>query len=155
MSAHSDNSIVIDAPFDVVWEMANDIPLWPELFAGEYAAAEVLERDESRVRFRLTTEPMPDGRSYSWVSERHLDRERGTVSSRRLEPGPFRYMHIFQSFTSVDGGVQLRWVQDFEARPDAPFTDAQMLARINAGSEANLRRHKELIEARALAAERG
>jgi aromatase len=154
MSAHSDNSIVIEAPFDLVWEVANDVEQWPELFAGEYTEAEVLDRDDGYVRFRLTTAPAPDGRQYRWVSERHLDRERGTVSARRLETGPFRYMHIFQSFTAVEGGVELRWVQDFEARPDAPFGDAEMLERINGGSAVNLRQHKAVIEARAAAAGR-
>jgi len=151
MSAHTDNEIVVAAPLALVWEVANDVERWPELFAGEYAAAVVLERDEERVRFRLTTAPGPDGRSYTWVSERYLDRARGTVSARRVEPGPFRYVHLFQSFTPVAGGTRLRWVQDFEARPDAPFTEAGMRRRIEAGARANLRRHKAVIEALAAA----
>jgi hypothetical protein len=40
----------------------------------------------------------------------------------------------------------VRWVQDFEMSPRAPFTDTQMTSRINAGSEGNLRRHKQVIE---------
>ena len=44
------------------------------------------------------------------------------------------------------GGTTVRWVQDFEMRPGAPFTDDQMTARINAGSAANLARHKKVIE---------
>lgn len=155
MSGHTDNRIVIDAPIDVVWRVANDVRQWPELFAGEYAKAEVLEEEADRVRFRLTTEPTPEGQSYSWVSERHMDRERGCVSSRRIELGPFRYMHIFQSFTPVDGGVELRWVQDFEVRPGAPLTDEQFKARIDEGSQENLRNHKAVIEARARAAVAG
>jgi aromatase len=155
MSAHTDNEVLIAAPLDLVWEVANDVERWPELFAGEYAAAEVLERDGDRVRFRLTTAPGPDGRSYTWVSERCLDRGRGTVSSRRIEPGPFRYVHLFQSFTAVADGTRLRWVQDFEARPEAPFTDEGMRRRIDAGAQANLRRHKEVIEALAAAGVRG
>jgi len=152
MSAHTDNEVFIAAPLPLVWEVANDIERWPELFAGEYEAAEVLERTDDRVRFRLTTAPGPDGATYRWVSERCLDRARGTVSARRLEPGPFRYMHLFQSFTAVEGGTRLRWVQDFEARPDAPFTDEQMRRRIDTGARANLHRHKEVIEGLAAAA---
>jgi aromatase len=152
MSAHTDNQVVIAAPLEVVWDVANDIERWPELFAGEYAAAEVLERDEDRVRFRLTTAPGPDGDSHCWVSERCLDRQRRTVSARRVEPGPFRYMHLFNSFTSVEGGTRLRWIQDFESRPDAPFTDEEMRRRIDAGSRVNLRRHKVVIEGMVAAA---
>jgi aromatase len=151
MSAHTDNEIVIAAPLELVWEVANDVERWPGLFAGEYAAAEVLERSEDRVRFRLTTAPGPDGGTYRWVSERCLERRRGSVSARRVEPGPYRYMHIFHSFTAVAGGTRLRWVQDFEARPDAPFTDEGMRRRIDAASRVNLRRHKEVIEALAAA----
>jgi aromatase len=147
MSAHTDNEVVIAAPVELVWGVANDVERWPELFAGEYAAAEVLERSDDRLRFRLTTAPGPDGATYRWVSERCLDRARGTVSARRVEPGPFRYMHLFQSFTAVEGGTRLRWVQDFEARPDAPFTDEEMRRRIDAGARVNLRRHKDVIEA--------
>jgi aromatase len=154
MSAHTDNEIVIEAPPDLVWEVANDVERWPELFAGEYAAAEVLERDGERIRFRLSTPPGPDHRADRWVSERFLDRRRGAVSARRVDPGPYRYMHIFHSYTAVDGGTRLRWVQDFEARPDAPFTDDEMRRRIDAASQVNLRRHKEVIEALAAAAVR-
>jgi len=154
MSAHTDNEVVIAAPLPLVWEVANDVERWQELFAGEYAAAEVLERSDDRVRFRLTTEPGPDGAAHRWVSERFLDRGRGTVSARRVEPGPFRYVHLFQSFTAVEGGTRLRWVQDFEARPDARFTDEEMRRRIDAGARVNLRRHKEVIEALAAAGAR-
>src|SRR5215468_1612678 len=146
MSAHTDNEVVIEAPLNLVWEVANDIERWPELFAGEYARAEVLERDDDRVRFRLTTTPGPDGAVHRWESERWMDRARGTVQARRIEPGPFRYVHIFQSFTAVAGGTRLRWVQDFEARPDAPFSDEEARRRIDAGARGNLRRHKEVIE---------
>ena len=149
MSAHTDNSIVIDAPLDLVWAMANDVESWPKLFVGEYAGATVLDRDGNRIVFRLTTCRMEDGRSYSWVSERVLDPERRCVSARRIELGPFRYMSIFQSFEQVPDGVRLRWVQDFEVGDRAPFTDEQMARRINDNSRLQLQHHKELIEAEA------
>jgi len=56
VSGHSDNSIVINAPMDLVWDMTNDIESWPELFS-EYAAAEVLTRQGNTVTFRLTMRP--------------------------------------------------------------------------------------------------
>jgi len=147
MAGHTDNEIFIAAPFDVVWELANDVESWPELFDGEYAAVEVLERHPGRVRFRLTTTPV-DGKVYSWTSERCMDRAAGTVAARRLESGVFRYLHIFQSFTPTDGGVVLRWVQDFELRPDAPIDVQRMQARIDSGCRQNLARHKLLSECR-------
>src|SRR4030088_2067330 len=129
VSAHTDNEIVIEAPLSLVWSMVNDVESWPSLFVGEYAAAEVLERNEERIVFRLTTTPDAEGKSYSWVSERVLDNERHCVSSRRVELGPFRYMHIFQELEPRPDGVRLRWVQNFEVRQGAPFTDEQMAAR--------------------------
>jgi aromatase len=152
MSAHTDNEIVIEAPLSLVWSIANDVESWPSLFVDEYAAAEVLERTDERIVFRLTTTPDADGRSYSWVSERVLDAEHHRVSSRRVELGPFRYMSIFQELEQRPDGVRLRWVQDFEVRPGAPFTDEQMAARINSNSRQQLRYHKEKIEAVALRA---
>lgn len=147
MAEHTDDELFIAAPFDLVWETVNDVEAWPELFAGEYAKAEILERTADWIRFRLTTEPH-GGTAHQWVSDRYLDRENGTVTARRLEPGPFRYMHIFQSVTPAEGGVRLRWVHDFEARPGAPFTDEQMRERIGANAKVNMRRHKEIIERR-------
>jgi aromatase len=146
MSGHTDNEIEIEAPADVVWEEANRLEQWPELFAEEYASVVVVDRAPDRVTFRITTKPMEDGRSYSWVSERALDPERRLVVARRVETGPFLYMHIVHSYTECEQGTRVRWVQDFEMRPGAPFTDEQMTARINHGSEQNLKRHKQVIE---------
>ena len=39
-----DNSVVIDAPMELVWDMTNDVAGWPDLFT-EYASAEILGRD--------------------------------------------------------------------------------------------------------------
>lgn len=149
MAGHTDNRIVIEAPIDLTWAMANDVASWPELFEGEYAEAEVMHRDPTRVLFRLTTVPGEDGRTFSWVSERMLDEERHTVLARRVELGPFRYLHIYQSFEEGPDGVVVRWVQDFEVSDGAPFTDEQMETRINANSRTQLQRHKKLIEAAA------
>src|ERR1017187_169548 len=146
MSAHTDNSIIIKAPVDVVWEEANRLEQWPVLFAEEYAQVDVLTRDQDRITFRITTKPREDGRSYSWVSERVLDPEQHRAVARRVETGPFLYMHIFHSFDECPEGTRVRWVQDFETRPQAPFTDEQMASRINAGSEGYPLRHKEVIE---------
>lgn len=147
MSAHTDNEIVIDAPVDVVWEEANDLAQWPLLYDGEYEQAEILDGPPDRVVFRLTMKPQEDGRRYSWVSERVPDVASGLVIARRIETGPFLYMHIVHAYSAAsDGSTRMRWIQDFEMRPGAPFTDEQMAARINSGSEHNLRTHKQVIE---------
>jgi aromatase len=146
MAAHTDNEVTIAAPLELVWRIANDVQNWPNLFVEEYAKAEILERHEDRLVFRLTTTPDEQGRSFSWVSERFLDHAGRTTTSRRLSAGPLVYMHIFQHFEPVDGGVRLRWVQDFEVRPAAPFTDAQLAERINGNSRIQLAEHKRFME---------
>jgi aromatase len=146
MSAHTDNEIVIDAPVDVVWEEANDLAQWPVLFAEEYDRVDVLDGSGGRVTFRITTKPQENGQQYSWVSERTPDLENHRVTARRVQTGPFLYMHLMHEYIPTGDGTKVRWVQDFEMKPGAPFTDEQMAARINHGSARNLARHKEVIE---------
>jgi len=151
MAGHIDNSVVIGAPMDLVWEMTNDVASWPELFS-EYAAVEVLGRDGDTVRFRLTLRPDENGQVWSWVSERIADPASRTVRARRVETGPFEYMRIRWEYADVDGGVRMRWVQDFHLRPDAPLDDAAMTERLNRGTAREMAHIKRKIEASARAA---
>ncbi|GGP85375.1 SRPBCC family protein [Saccharothrix coeruleofusca] len=145
MSGHTENEVVIDAPMDVVWERTNDIERWPELFS-EYASVEVLEREGDRVLFRLTMHPDEQGRVWSWVSERVTDRANRTVTARRVETGPFQRMDIRWTYEEVDGGVLMRWVQDFAMKPDAPVDDAGMTRHINENSRVQMALIKRKVE---------
>lgn len=49
MAGHTENSITVDAPFDLVWEMTNDLENWPRLFS-EYASVDILSRRATRRR---------------------------------------------------------------------------------------------------------
>jgi aromatase len=93
VAGHVDNSIVIDAPLELVWDVTNDVASWPGLFS-EYAEAVILERRGDTVRFRLTMHPDENGKVWSWVSERTADPKTHTVRAHRVETGPFRYMNI-------------------------------------------------------------
>jgi aromatase len=132
-AGHTDNSVLIAADPDLVWDLTNDVTRWPGLFT-EYESVQVLGRDGDTVRFRLTTRPDERGQVYSWISERTTDRPRRRVVARRVEPGPFRYMNIRWSYRPEGGGTRMRWVQDFAMRPDAPLDDAAMTERINANT---------------------
>ncbi|GGM71823.1 putative polyketide cyclase [Longimycelium tulufanense] len=145
MAGHTDNSIVIAAPFDLVWELTNDVTRWPRLFT-EYAAAEVLERTEDTVRFRLTMHPQPDGTVWSWVSERRMDRAAREVRARRIELGWYEYMHLHWTYAEVPGGVLMRWRQDFEVRSDAPVTTQQIQEKINRSTKIQMAHIKERVE---------
>jgi mannose-6-phosphate isomerase-like protein (cupin superfamily)/ribosome-associated toxin RatA of RatAB toxin-antitoxin module len=145
MAGHTEQSIVIDAPFQLVWDMTNDVPAWPGLFS-EYAKAEVLKRAEDTVTFRLTMHPDENGQVWSWVSERRLDRAAREVSARRIETGPFEYMDIHWIYREEPGGVRMTWIQDFHMKPTAPVTDEQMTDRLNSASPVQLSLIKERVE---------
>ncbi|AWK08769.1 polyketide cyclase [Streptomyces spongiicola] len=143
--ALTDNTVVIDAPMELVWEMTNDVGSWPQLFS-EYAGAEILGRDGSTVRFRLTLHPDEDGRVWSWVSERTPDPDTRTVRARRIETGPFEHMDIFWTYTATDGGVEMRWRQEFTVRSGLPFGEEEMTDRLNTNTRREMRRIKALVE---------
>jgi aromatase len=148
VAGHTDNAVVIDAPMELVWDMTNDVASWPSLFS-EYSAAEILERRGDTVRFRLTMHPDEAGNAWSWVSERTVSPATRTVRAQRVEPGWFEYMQILWSYRATPAGVEMRWIQDFAMRAEAPLDDAAMTGRLNANTAVQMKRIKELVEARA------
>ena len=149
---HTDNSVWIDAPPDLVWDITNDLRQWPSLFS-EYAAVDILEESADTVRFRLTMHPDAQGTAWSWVSERRMDRDLREVQAHRVETGPFDYMRIFWSYRPAGNGTQMRWVQDFWMRPQAPIDTAGMTARINTNSVTQMALIKSKVEAAARGSE--
>ncbi|WP_436494930.1 SRPBCC family protein [Actinokineospora sp. HUAS TT18] len=150
MSGHTDNSILIDAPLDYVWERTNDIEAWTELFS-EYSIAEIIEQRGNTFRFKLALHPDETGKVWSWVSERTIDPETHTVRSARVETGVFKYMALFWEYTQTDDGVLMRWVQDFEMKPWAPLDDAGMTERLNTNTAVQMKLIKDKVEAEAKA----
>ncbi|OLT26138.1 polyketide cyclase [Nocardiopsis sp. CNR-923] len=145
MSARTEATVVIDAPMDLVWDMTNDVESWPELFT-EYAEAEILERRGDTVRFRLALHPDEDGKVWSWVSERTPDRESRTVRAHRVETGPFEFMNIYWEYLPVDGGVEMRWVQEFHVKDEMPFDDDAMAEHIRTNTAEQMPHIKEQVE---------
>lgn len=148
MAAHTDNTVVIDAPLELVWTMTNDVRTWPDLFT-EYAQAEIMEQEENRVLFRLSMHPDANGTVWSWVSERTTDPTTHTVKAHRVETGPFEYMNIEWFYEPFEGGTKMRWVQDFQMKPTAPVDDAAMEQNINRNTPIQMGVIKEKIEAKA------
>jgi aromatase len=145
VSGRTDNSVVINAPMELVWTMTNDVPGWPELFS-EYAAAEVLRRNGATITFRLTMHPDEEGRVWTWVSERTPDPVSRTVRAHRIETGPFRYMNIAWYYEDTSDGVRMRWVQEFEMKPGAHTDDAGMTDHLNRNTVIQMERIKNVIE---------
>ncbi|MFG2697253.1 SRPBCC family protein [Kitasatospora sp. NPDC051984] len=148
MPGHTDNTILIDAPVDLVWDMTNDLENWPQLFS-EYASVEVLERQGQLVKFRLTMHPDDNGQVWSWVSERETDRDALAVRARRVEPGPFEFMEIRWEYEDLPQGTRMRWIQDFAMKPTAPVDDLQMTDIINQNSKVQMELIRAKVEHRA------
>lgn len=145
---HTVNSIFIQAPFKITFDISNHIERWTELFGDEYVSAEVLERKGNEITFRLT-----DDEKKSWVSKRWLHPEQKYAYASRHEPMfPFKYMKIVWLYHEQDGGTLMTWMQDFEMDPKfTKFTAEQIEGFINEHSQHNMKIFKKVIEQEALA----
>ncbi|MBI4982513.1 MAG: SRPBCC family protein [Candidatus Omnitrophica bacterium] len=139
---HTCNSIIINAPYDKVFDISNDIPRWTELFGGEYKKAEVVKKEANKITFRLT-----DDEDKSWVSWRLLFKDNYFTYAERHEPKfPFKFMKIIWLYTPKPEGTELVWIQHFEMDDKAKFNDEQVEGFINKHSKENLLIFKEAIE---------
>jgi len=139
---HTCNSIVINAPYDLVFDISNDIPRWTQLFGDEYRGAEILEKKDNKITFKLT-----DDEGKSWVSWRFLFKDKFFTYSERHDPKfPFKYMKIVWLYTQKPEGIDLTWIQHFEMDDKAKFNDEQVEGFINKHSKDNLKIFKEVIE---------
>jgi len=144
---HTVNSILINAPYEVAFDISNHIERWTELFGDEYVSADVLERDGNKITFRLT-----DDEGKSWVSYRLLFKEDKFAFASRKEPmEPFKYMKIIWFYHETPEGILMTWIQDFEMSEKAKFTDEQVEGFINEHSQDNLKIFKGVIEKEAAA----
>lgn len=139
--AHTANSIVINAPFELIFDISNDISRWKELFE-EYTASDVLETQDNKIIFQLTYK-----NGNSWKYYRLLFKQDKFAYACRLEPMfPFEYMKIIWLYREVSGGVEMTWIQDFKMDKEAKYTDPQVEELINKHSQDNLKLFKVIIE---------
>ncbi len=139
--AHTVNSVVINADYDLVFDASNDISRWKEFFK-EYTESVVLEKKENKIIFKLTHQ-----NGNSWQSYRLLFKEDKFAYALRMEPMfPFLYMKIIWLYREVSGAIEMTWIQDFKMDEKAKYTDIQAEELINKHSQENLQRFKEVIE---------
>lgn len=139
---HTCNSIMINAPYDLVFDISNDIPRWTELFGSEYKKAEIIKKENNKITFRLT-----DDEEKSWVSFRLLNKDNFYTYSERFEPRfPFNFMKIIWLYTPKPEGIELTWIQHFQMDAKAKFSDEQVEGFINKHSKENLLIFKRIIE---------
>lgn len=140
---HTRNSIVINAPYESVFDISNDIERWTELFGDEYIKAEVLEKKGNEITFRLT-----DDENKSWVSKRWLHKDQCFAFASRHDPMfPFEYMKIVWIYLPREEGTEMVWIQDFRMDPKfTKFTEEQIEGFINKHSRDNMNIFKGSIE---------
>jgi aromatase len=142
MMGHTCNSIVINAPYDKVFDISNDIERWTELFGAEYKEAKILKREGNKITFRLT-----DDEGNSWQSFRYLFKDKYLAYAEKEEPKfPFKFMKIIWLYTPKPEGIEMAWIQHFEMDENAKFNDQQVEGFINKHSQDNLKIFKEVIE---------
>lgn len=143
---HTCNSIVINAPYEKIFDISNDIPRWTELFGGEYRKAEVVKKEGNKITFRLT-----DDEGKSWQSFRVLCKDNYFAYAEREDPKfPFKFMKIVWLYTPKSGGIEMTWIQHFEMDEKAKFDDTQVEGFINKHSLDNLKIFKDVIEKEAV-----
>ena len=140
---HTRNSIVINAPYDLIFDISNKIERWTELFGDEYVKADVLERKGNEITFRLHDK---DGKS--WISKRWLHKENKYAVASRHEPMfPFKYMKIVWFYIETPEGTEMIWIQDFKLDPGfTKFTEEQIEGFVNEHSRHNMKIFKSVIE---------
>ena len=142
---HTVNSVLIKAPYGLIFDISNQIERWTELFGDEYVKAEVLKKEGNEITFRLT-----DDEGKSWVSKRWLYKDLKYAYASRHEPMfPFKYMKIIWLYHEAPEGVLMTWIQHFEMDPKAKFNDEQVEGFINEHSQHNMKIFKEVIETEA------
>lgn len=139
---HTCNSIVINAPYDLIFDISNDIPRWTELFGTEYKEAKIVKKEGNKITFKLT-----DDEGRPWQSWRLLFKEKYFTYAEREEPKfPFKYMKIIWLYTPTAEGIEMTWIQHFKMDEKAKFNDEQVEGFINKHSQDNLKIFKEVIE---------
>jgi len=139
---HTCNSIIINAPYDLIFDISNTIPRWTELFGGEYKEAIVVKKENNKITFKLT-----DKEGRTWQSFRLLFKENYLAYAEREEPKfPFEFMKIIWLYTPKPEGIELTWIQHFKMDPKAAFNDEQVEGFINQHSQENLKIFKAVIE---------
>lgn len=119
---HIDVRVIVDAPRQVVWDVANDRKAWAR-GGHPVHAAEDFGEDST---FSVTTPPDRLGRSWSFTVHRIRDDAQLVVFSRRIGCPDFTYNVVWFSYDEVEAGTEMRCISDFEMADGATVTAEEM-----------------------------
>lgn len=113
---HTEHTVTVEAPADVVYAVLADISRYSELFPPTQAST-ILEESENHQIARLVVDV--SGQTQSWVTRRNLDRTHRTIAYRQLENAAMiAYMGgEWRALPLDDKRTQLVITHDFAARP--------------------------------------
>lgn len=118
---HTGNSIIMNAPRELIFETAADLELWPKILP-HYRYIRYLERSATRniVVMAATRSGIP----ISWTSEQVIDRERLEVRFDHLKAFT-KGMHVVWTFKETAAGVLVEILHDLKFRVPAlsPIAD--------------------------------
>ncbi|PEA54764.1 polyketide cyclase [Bacillus pseudomycoides] len=145
----TENGITIWRDFDTVFDLSNQIELWPQLFT-EYKEAQIIEQKENEIKFRLVTHPENGKESKTWTSKRIIEKDKKRAIAERIDPKfPFEFMHIKWIYKVLgNDSTQMIWIQEFKVHPDLKgVTEEQMTDYLNKNTKIQMQSVKEKIEA--------
>jgi len=121
---HAENSILIKAPIDQIFETAADLSLWPKILP-HYRW--VRFHGQSGLKNIVTMAARRRWIPVQWTSEQEIDRERKEVRFHHLKACT-RGMRVVWTFTQVADGVEVRIRHDLT--PNIPILGRFIAERI-------------------------
>ncbi len=136
-------TIIVNAPVEKVFDISNQIELWPEMMA-EYKGAQVLEREGRKIWFSLV-----DANGNHWTSWRMLYPPYFTCSERHEPRAPFKFMHLVWTYKPLnEQQTEMTWDMHFELPDDKVGFEEQWIKGLSAHTRENQAKMKSFIEAR-------
>ena len=112
---HSENSIIMKAPLEKIFETAADLSLWPKILP-HYRYVTYL--DESPTKNRVIMAAKRKGIPIKWTSIEEIDPGMKEVHFYHLKAFT-KGMHVVWTFTQTKAGVEVRIVHDL--KPNIPI----------------------------------
>jgi ribosome-associated toxin RatA of RatAB toxin-antitoxin module len=112
---HTEHTVTVEAPADVVYAVLEDIEGYADLFPPTQSST-ILEESDTHQIARLVVDV--SGQVQSWVTRRDLDRDRRVIAYRQLENAPMIQFlgGEWRALPLDDNRTQLVITHDFAAR---------------------------------------